>query len=73
MIFYCLFIILLTISTIKNNQIDYPKSDSKGVPLDPDNITKLSNELTARLPTKRKGYKPNHPRDSGGDGGNEDH
>ena len=53
MIFYCLFIILLTISTVKNNQIDYPKYDSNGVPLDPDNITKLSNELKASNKEKR--------------------
>ena len=45
MIFYCLVIIFLTISSVENNQIDSPKSDSKEDHSAPDDVTKLSKEL----------------------------
>ena len=45
MIFYCLFFIVLSLSPVKNNPIDSPKSYPKEDHPASDDITKLSNEL----------------------------
>ena len=47
MIFAFLFVFFLSVSSVKNNQVDFPKSDSKEVHPAPDESTKLFHELKA--------------------------
>ena len=54
MIFAFLFVFFLSVSSVKNNQVDSPKSDSKEVNPAPDESTKLFHELKASRQREKK-------------------